>query len=67
MRLLWAELWSMFVDDGALAVQVVVLVAGLAVASLVVPPLWCAVVLALGCAMILGASVLRARPKSGPH
>ena len=63
---IWRELWSMFVDDGALAVQVVAMVAVLGLMS-VFSPLWVAFVLLPGCLVILAASVLRAKPKSGPH
>ncbi len=67
MKLLLRELFSMFVDNGALAAQVVLLVAVSSLAALVLPPLWCALLLGPGCLVILAASVLRARPKSGPH
>ena len=66
IRQIWDEVWSMFVDDGALAVQVVAMVAVLGLASLL-SPLWAAVLLLPGCLFILAASVLRAKPKSGPH
>ena len=64
---IWRELWSMFVDDGAMAAQVVAMVAMLAVAALILSPLWAAFLLLPGCLVLLAASVLRAKPKSGPH
>ena len=67
LRQIWIEAWGMFVDDGALAAQVVALVAVIAAATLFVPPLWAAGLLVPGCLLILAASVWRAKPKSGPR
>ncbi|MBI1170513.1 hypothetical protein GC209_03850 [bacterium] len=65
IRLIWDELIGMFIDDGALATQVALLVAlvTLAVKVAQVPPLWAASLLIPGCVAILGASVMRAARK----
>jgi hypothetical protein len=65
LRQVWQEIVGMFIDDGALATQVAVLVAlvTLAIKVLGVPPLWGASLLIPGCVAILGASVMRARKK----
>ena len=62
---IWEELVGMFVDDGALATQVAVLVATVTVAVklLGVPPLWAATMLIPGCLVILATSIKRARRK----
>lgn len=62
---IWEELVGMFVDDGALATQVAVLVAAVTVAIklLSVPPLWAATILIPGCLVILATSIKRARRK----
>lgn len=65
LKQIWDELVSMFVDDGALATQVAILVAGVTVAIklLAVPALWAAAVLLPACLLILWASVMRAKKK----
>jgi hypothetical protein len=67
LRQIWAAVWGMFVDDGALAVQVVALVALVAAATWVLPPLWAAGLLVPGCLLILVTSVWRAKAKHGPR
>ncbi len=64
LRQIWDELVGMFVDDGALAAQTVILVAGVTLAALLgLPALWAAAVLIPGCLVILGASVMRAKKR----
>ena len=65
LKQIWQELVGLFVDDGALATQVAVLVAAVTVAAklLVVPPLWAATILIPGCIAILATSIKRARRK----
>ena len=46
--------------------QLVLLVAVSSLAALLLPPLWWALLPGPGC-MVIAASVMRARPKSGPH
>ncbi|MGV8988456.1 MAG: hypothetical protein ACOH2H_19480 [Cypionkella sp.] len=66
LRLIWKELVSMFIDDGALAAQVAILVGTVTLCVLLLgfPALWTAALLIPGCAAILGASVMRAKKKS---
>lgn len=61
LKIIWHETISMFVDDGALAFQAVVLIAGVAGAVKLagLPPLAGAVVLLAGCLAILGLSLRR--------
>ena len=63
LHTIWSELIGMFIDDGALAAQVAVLVAlvTIAVKFVGVPPLWAAAVLIPGCLAILAASIKRAQ------
>lgn len=63
LRQIWDEVTGMFIDDGALATQVAVLIALVTLAIKVagVPALWAAAVLIPGCIVILWASVMRAR------
>ena len=62
VRLVYAEILGLFVDDGSLALLSLLLVAG--VTGLVklagLPPLWGGVLLLAGCAAILAESALRA-------
>ena len=62
IRAMFAELFGMFVDDGSLAVAIVVLIA--AVAALVkagwLAPLPGGVLLLVGCVLILAENVRRA-------
>lgn len=70
LRQIWDEAVGMFIDDGALATQVALLVAfvTLAIKAAGVPPLWAAALLIPGCIVILWASVMRARKtgQAGP-
>lgn len=65
LKQIWEELVGMFVDDGALATQVALLVAALtlSVKVLAVPPIWAAAILIPGCLVILAASIKRAQRK----
>ena len=65
VKQIWEELVGMFVDDGALATQMAIMVAAvtLAVKLLGVPPLWAATILIPGCLVILATSIKRARRK----
>lgn len=65
IKSIFSELWGLFVDDGALAVQVLALVASVTLMTKVagIDALIAAVVLLCGCIVILIASVLR-RAKS---
>jgi hypothetical protein len=61
LRLVWDELLAMFVDDGALALQVVALIAALVacIKLLGLNPLIGGILLLLGCLAILIGSLLR--------
>jgi hypothetical protein len=61
MKLVWDEVFGMFVDDGALALQAVVLIAAVASAVKVIglPPLLGGVLLLAGCLAALGLSLWR--------
>ena len=66
LKTIWRELVGLFVDDGSLAVAVLawLLVSGLLLPRLGLPPAWPPLVLAVGLLAILAESVLRAaRPK----
>lgn len=65
LQTIWAELVGMFIDDGALAAQVAILVAVVtaAIKLLGMPPLWGAAILVPGCLVILAASIRRAPRK----
>ncbi|MEO8245436.1 MAG: hypothetical protein ABI832_24455 [bacterium] len=65
VKQIWSELVGMFVDDGALATQIAVLVAAVtgAVKLIGIPPLWAATFLIPGCVVILATSIKRARRK----
>ncbi|MDB5528422.1 MAG: hypothetical protein JWR51_1525 [Devosia sp.] len=62
LRIAAEELIGMFIDDGSLALWSVVLIAIVTAAVLWLgfPGLWGGIALALGCIVILTASVLRA-------
>jgi hypothetical protein len=62
LRIAAEELIGMFIDDGSLALWSVVLIAVVTAAVLWLgfPGLWGGIALALGCIVILTASVLRA-------
>lgn len=61
LKLIWDEILGMFVDDGALALQAVVLIAVVAglVKGLGLSPLVGGVLLLVGCLVALGLSLLR--------
>jgi hypothetical protein len=61
LRMIWDETFGLFVDDGALALQVVVLIAALtaSVKLVGVPPLLAAMLLIVGLLGILAVSLLR--------
>jgi hypothetical protein len=66
MKLLVAilhELFGLFVDDGALALQIVAVVVLAGISTVLVPdhPLATGAVLLIGCLAVLLASVIRAR------
>ena len=65
LHTIWREFIGMFIDDGALAAQVGVLIALVtgAIKLAGVPPLWAAAVLIPGCLGILAASIKRAQRK----
>ncbi len=65
LRMIWGELVGLFVDDGALALQVVVLIAAVTVAVklLGLAPLLAAALVLVGCLAILGFSLQRAKAK----
>lgn len=62
VRIVWKEFIGMFIDDGALAIWSLVLIAvvSILVKGVGVPPLWGALGLFAGCLLVLGESVLRA-------
>ncbi len=64
LRRAFAELAGLFIDDARLALLEVALIAAVAasVKLAVLPPLWGAILLLLGCLVILAESVFRARP-----
>ena len=69
LGLIWSELVGMFIDDGALALLALVLVAVVTVLVklFALPGLWGALVLLVGCLAILADSVRRAaRKRSSP-
>lgn len=61
LKMIWDETLGMFVDDGALALQAVILIAavGGAVKLLGLPPLIGGAVLLIGCLAALGLSLRR--------
>ncbi|MGV8988766.1 MAG: hypothetical protein ACOH2H_21115 [Cypionkella sp.] len=61
LKIIWAETIGMFVDDGALAFQAVILIAVVAgaVKGLGLPALVGSVVLLGGCLAVLGLSLFR--------
>ena len=61
IKMIWDETFGMFVDDGALALQAVLLIAAVtgAVKLLGMPALLGGVVLLLGCLAVLALSLLR--------
>lgn len=63
-----SEILGLFIDDGSLALFTALLIAiiGVAVEWLTLPPLIGAVLLFIGCLMILLASLLRATRRSSP-
>ena len=65
LRTIWDETVGMFVDDGALALQVVVLIVALTVAVklLGLAPLLAAILVLVGCLAILAFSLRRAKKK----
>ncbi len=65
LQQIWHELIGMFIDDGALAAQVAIMVAAITAAVKLagVPPLWAAAALVPGCLAILAASIQRAPRK----
>jgi hypothetical protein len=62
LRLVWAEVVGLFIDDGALAAACALLIAGLAVAVLVLqlPAIVAGILLLAGCLGILAWSVMQA-------
>ena len=62
LKNIYSELLGLFVDDGALALWSIFLVAIVTVfvKILGLPPLWAAALLVLGCVAILSESVMRA-------
>ena len=61
------ELWSLFVDDGSLALALIiwVAIAGLALPRAPLPAAWDAPVLFIGCLAILAFNVLRNARQTG--
>lgn len=61
IKIIWGETLGMFVDDGALALQAVVLIAVItsAVKLLGVPAFWGGVMLLPGCMAVLALSLMR--------
>jgi len=61
LKLIWQETLGMFVDDGALALQAVILIGAVAggIKLLALPPLWGAALLLAGCLAALGLSLWR--------
>lgn len=61
LKLIWNETFGLFVDDGALALQVVILIAALAAGVKLagLPPLWAALLLIAGLLGILAVSLKR--------
>ena len=61
LKVIWDETFGMFVDDGALALQAVILIAAVAgaVKLLGLSPLLGAALLLVGCLAALGLSLLR--------
>lgn len=61
LKMMWDETFGMFVDDGALALQAVVLIGAVAgaVKLLGLSPLLGAVMLLVGCLAALGLSLAR--------
>ncbi len=61
LKLIWDETLGMFVDDGALALQAVILIAGITAAVKLagLSPLLGGVLLLAGCLVVLGLSLLR--------
>lgn len=61
LKMIWDETFGMFVDDGALALQAVVLIAAVAgaVKLLGLSPLMGGVLLLLGCVAALSLSLVR--------
>lgn len=61
LKLIWEETFGMFVDDGALALQIVVLIAAIAgaVKLMGLSPLLGGVLLLAGCLALLALSLLR--------
>lgn len=61
LRMIWAETFGLFVDDGALALQVVILIAALTAGVNLVslPPLLAALLLIVGLLGILAVSLWR--------
>ncbi len=61
LKMIWDETFGMFVDDGALALQAVVLIAAVAgaVKLLGLSPLMGSALLLLGCVAALGLSLAR--------
>ena len=66
LKLIWDETLGMFVDDGALALQAVILIAVITAAVKLggLPPLLGGVLLLVGCLVVLGLSLLRKTRKS---
>lgn len=66
LRLVLAELVGLFVDDGALALALVLWCAAIGAAVALAPSLgggWGGIALGLGCVAILAGNVLRAAPR----
>lgn len=61
LNVIWQETLGMFVDDGALALQAVIVIGAVAggVKLLGLPPLWGAALLLAGCLVTLGLSLWR--------
>lgn len=66
LKLIWDETLGMFVDDGALALQAVVLVASVSagVKLMGLPPLTGGLLLLAGCLVVLAFSLARKARKS---
>ena len=61
LKMIWDETIGMFVDDGALALQAVLLIAAVtaAVKLIGLPPIVGGLLLLVGCLVILGLSLAR--------
>ncbi|HEX6118489.1 MAG TPA: hypothetical protein VFZ03_03495 [Dongiaceae bacterium] len=62
------ELWSLFVDDGRLALALVIWVAvgGIGLPLSLIPPAWDAPALFVGCVIILVFNVMRSAGRKRP-